>query len=166
VAEALDAYGLTVLGAYGQTEHLCVAFHRPGAYDFEGVGLPMPGTTLRVADDGEIQVRRSALTFAGYLGRDAESAAAFTPDGEWLRTGDLGRVDGRGVLHVTGRIRELLALSTGRKVAPLPIEARLREHPGVSHAVVLGEGRRFAAALLFVPGAAGADAALAPTWRG
>ncbi|MGZ8471276.1 MAG: AMP-dependent synthetase/ligase, partial [Gemmatirosa sp.] len=151
VAEALDAVGLTVLGAYGQTEHLCVAFHRPDAYDFAGVGTPMVGTTLRIASDGEIQVRRDALTFAGYLGRADATRAAFTPDGAWLRTGDIGTVDARGVLHVTGRLKEILALSTGKKVAPLPIEARLREHPAVAHALVVGEGRRFATALLFTP---------------
>ncbi|GLC27723.1 AMP-dependent synthetase/ligase [Roseisolibacter agri] len=153
VAESLDAVGLTVLGAYGQTEHLCVAFHRPDAYDFAGVGRPMEGTTLRIAADGEIQVRRNALTFAGYLGRPEATQAAFTADGAWLRTGDLGAIDARGILHVTGRLKEILALSTGKKVAPLPIEARLREHRAVSQALVAGEGRRFATALLFVPAA-------------
>jgi long-chain acyl-CoA synthetase len=87
VAEGLDAAGLTVLGAYGQTEHLCIAFHRPASYDFDGVGHPMPGTTLRIADDREILVRRSALTFAGYLNRPAATRDAFTADGGWLRTG-------------------------------------------------------------------------------
>lgn len=154
VAEALDAVGLTVLGAYGQTEHLCVAFHRPEAYDFAGVGRAMVGTTLRIAADGEIQVRRNALTFAGYLGRPEATRAAFTDDGAWLRTGDLGTIDASGVLHVTGRLKEILALSTGKKVAPLPIEARLREHAAVSQALVAGEGRRFATALLFVPSVA------------
>lgn len=154
VAAALDAVGLTVLGAYGQTEHLCIAFHRPGAYDFAGVGRAMAGTTVRIAADGEIQVRRNALTFAGYLGRPEATRAAFTDDGAWLRTGDLGTVDARGVLHVTGRLKEILALSTGKKVAPLPIEARLREHAAVAQALVAGEGRRFATALLFVPSVA------------
>ncbi len=153
VAEGLDGAGLTVLGAYGQTEHLCVAFHRPDCYGFDGVGLPMPGTTLRIAGDGEILVRRSALTFAGYLNRPDASHEAFTADGEWLRTGDLGWLDARGALHVTGRAKEILALSTGKKVAPLPIEARLREHPAVLQALVAGEGRRYASALLFAPGA-------------
>jgi long-chain acyl-CoA synthetase len=153
VAESLDAAGLTVLGAYGQTEHLCVAFHRPEDYDFDGVGLPMPETTLRIADDGEILVRRGALTFAGYLDRQAETRAAFTDDGAWLRTGDLGTLDARGRLHVTGRVKEMLALSTGKKVAPLPIEARLRAHPAIAQALVAGEGRRFATALLFAPDA-------------
>jgi long-chain acyl-CoA synthetase len=147
VAETLDACGLTIYGAYGLTEHLCVASHRPGSYDFAGVGPPMEGTTLRIADDGEILVRRGDLTFSGYLNRPAETEAMFTADGEWLRTGDLGRLaDGR--LHVTGRIKELIALSTGRKVAPAPIEARLTQHPCIAQAVLYGEGRSYLTALI------------------
>jgi long-chain acyl-CoA synthetase len=135
--------------------------HRPDAYDFATAGRPMPGTELRVADDGELLVRRSALTFAGYWGRPEATRAAFTGDGAWLRTGDLGAVGADGRVRVTGRIKELLALSTGKKVAPLPIEARLADHPAVAHAVVVGEGRRYAAALLFLaPGAAGDGAAV------
>jgi long-chain acyl-CoA synthetase len=156
-AERLDAAGLTVLGAYGQTEHLCIAMHRAAGYDFASAGSAMPGTELRVAPDGELLVRRSALTFAGYLGRPDATRAAFTDDGRWLRTGDLGTVDADGRVRITGRLKELLALSTGKKVAPQPIEARLAEHPAVAHALVVGEGRRYAAALLFL--APDADAA-------
>jgi long-chain acyl-CoA synthetase len=148
VAGYLDACGLTVLGAYGLTEHLCVASHRPANYDFDGVGPAMEGTTLRIADHGEILVRRGDLTFAGYLDRDAETRALFTDDGDWLRTGDLGRLDGTGRLHVTGRLKELIALSTGKKVAPGPIEARLTEHPLIAQAVLYGEGRKYVTALL------------------
>lgn len=148
VAEYLDALGLTVLGAYGLTEHLCVAFNRPDHYDFEGAGPPMPGTELRLAEDGEILVRRGPLTFSGYHGRPAETRDAFTPDGEWLRTGDLGSLDARGALRITGRKKELIALSTGKKIAPLRIEALLTRDPLLAQAVVYGEGRKFAAALL------------------
>jgi long-chain acyl-CoA synthetase len=148
VSEYLDAVGLPVLGAYGLTEHLCVAFNRPDACSLDAAGPPMPGTELRIADDGEILVRRTGLTFAGYHGRPAETAAAFTADGEWLLTGDLGRIDARGMLRVTGRKKELIALSGGKKVAPLPIEARLAAHPWIGRAVVHGEGRRFLSALV------------------
>jgi long-chain acyl-CoA synthetase len=147
-AEFLDALGVTVLGAYGLTEHLCACFHRPGAYDFHTVGPPMPGTELRIADDGEILARRCALTFDGYHGRADATAEAFTPDGEWLRTGDLGALDGRAFLTVTGRKKELIALSTGKKVAPLPIEARLAADPWIAHAMLYGEGRKFISALV------------------
>ncbi len=148
VAVFLDALGLTVLGAYGLTEHLCAVFNRPDAYGFDTAGPPMPGTTLRIADDGEILILRSDLTFAGYHGRPAESRRAFTGDGAWLLTGDLGELDARGFLRVTGRKKELIALSTGKKVAPVPVEARLMEDPWIAQAVLVGEGRKFISALL------------------
>ncbi|MBM3908638.1 MAG: long-chain fatty acid--CoA ligase [Gemmatimonadetes bacterium] len=152
VARYLDAHGVRVLGAYGQTEHLCVAMHRPDRYNFTTVGLPMPGTEWRIADDGEVLVRRSALTFSGYWQREDETREAFTPDGAWLRTGDLGAVDAEGFLSITGRKKELIALSSGKKVAPLPIEAALTDGPWIEYAVLFGEGRHFIAALFTLRG--------------
>jgi long-chain acyl-CoA synthetase len=148
VSEYLDALAFPVLGAYGLSEHLCVAFNRPDAYSLDAAGPPMPGTELSIAPDGEVLVRRGPLTFAGYRGRPEETAAAFSADGEWLLTGDVGEVDGRGMLRVTGRKKELIALSGGKKVAPLPIESRLAEHPWIGRAVLFGEGRRFISALV------------------
>jgi long-chain acyl-CoA synthetase len=148
VVAELDAAGLTVLGAFGLTEHLCVAAHRPARYGFDSVGVPMPGTEVRIDATGEVLVRRGALTFSGYLGRPRETLEAFTEDGEWLRTGDLGVVGADGALRITGRRKELIALSTGRKVAPAPIEARLTEHPLIGSAVLFGEGRKYVTALL------------------
>jgi len=148
VADYLDALGFPVLGAYGQTEHLCVAFHRPDCYDTETVGPPMPGTEIRIDADGEVLLRRGALTFAGYHEKPADSAAAFTADGEWLRTGDLGELTPGGRLRLTGRKKELIALSSGKKIAPLPIESRLIEDPWIGHAMLYGEGERFVSALL------------------
>jgi long-chain acyl-CoA synthetase len=148
VADYLDAAGLPVLGAYGQTEHLCVAFHRPNAYDTTSAGPPMPGTELRVADDGELQIRRGALTFDGYHRRAEETRAAFTPDGEWLLTGDLAELTADGRLRITGRKKELIALSNGKKIAPLPIEAELTQDAWIAHALLYGEGERFITALI------------------
>ncbi len=150
VARHLESNGIVVLGAYGQTEHLCVAFHRPAQYDFDSVGLPMPGTELRIADDGEVLVRRSALTFSGYFGRPEETREVFTDDGEWLHTGDLGVITSRGSLVINGRKKELIALSTGKKVAPLPIEAALTDGIWISHAMLYGEGQKFISALLWL----------------
>lgn len=150
VAEYLDALGITVLGAYGLTEHLCAAMNRPGAYRFDAAGPPMPGTTLRIAADGEILVQRGDLTFAGYHGRPEESARVFTADG-WLATGDLGELLPDGSLRVTGRKKELIALSTGKKVAPLPIETALSQDPIISQVMLYGEGRKFISALICVP---------------
>lgn len=148
VSEFLDSFGFTVLGAYGLTEHLCATMNRPDCYRLDTVGLPMPGTELRIADDGELLIRRSALTFSGYYNRAEETRAAFTADGEWLLTGDLGSLDAQGMLRITGRKKELIALSTGKKVAPLPIEARLSADPLISQAVLCGEGRKYMTALL------------------
>jgi long-chain acyl-CoA synthetase len=150
IAALLDAAGLTVYGAYGLTEHLCVASHRPGRYGFDGVGPAMDGTRLRIAADGEILVRRCALTFTAYLDRGDETRAMFTADGEWLLTGDLGRLDEHGDLHVTGRKKELIALSTGKKVAPLAIEAKLTQHHFIAQAMLYGEGRNYLTGLLAV----------------
>jgi len=148
IAEYLDALGVTVLGAYGLTEHLCVAFNRPSDYRFDSVGKPMLGAEIRIAEDGEILVRRSERTFTCYLNRPEESRNAFTADGEWLLTGDLGSLDASGHLRIVGRKKELMALSNGKMVAPRPIEARLTEHPWIAQAVVHAEGRRFVSALI------------------
>lgn len=148
VAAHLDAFGVTVLGAYGQTEHLCGTMHRPGAYGFDSVGFPMPGSEIRIASDGEILFHRSTLTFDGYHGLARETAEAFTPDGGWLRSGDLGELLPNGALRVTGRKKELIALATGKKVAPLPIESALEEEPFVAQALCVGEGRPYLAVLL------------------
>ncbi|TVR65307.1 MAG: long-chain fatty acid--CoA ligase [Gemmatimonadales bacterium] len=148
VSAGLARWGIVVLGAYGLTEHLCAAMNRPDRLDPATSGPPMPGTDLCIADDGEILLRRGPLTFSGYLGRDEETRAAFTPDGEWLRTGDLGAVDERGFLRITGRKKELIALSTGKKVAPVPLEHRLSAHPWIAQAMLVGEGEPFVGALI------------------
>ncbi|HEY0019168.1 MAG TPA: AMP-binding protein [Longimicrobium sp.] len=148
VAEYLDALGVTVLGGYGLTEHLCAAFNRPDAYALDNAGPPMVGTEMRVAEDGEILIRRGALTFSGYHGRPAETRGAFTADGTWLRTGDLGSLGDDGALRVQGRKKELIALSSGKKVAPLPIEAALAGDPWIHQAMLYGEGRHFVSALI------------------
>lgn len=148
VSEYLDALGITVLGGYGLTEHLCAAFNRPARYAFDTAGPPMVGTEMRIAEDGEILIRRNALTFSGYHGRPEETRAAFTADGAWLRTGDLGRMGDYGALRVQGRKKELIALSNGKKVAPLPIEAALTGDPLIHQAMLYGEGRHFVSALI------------------
>lgn len=148
ISEGLAGSGITVLGAYGLSEHLCVAFNRPGDATFDTSGTAMPGTEIRIAADGEILIRRSELTFSGYHNLPEATSAAFTGDGEWLCTGDLGAVDAAGRLRITGRKKELLALSNGKMVAPLPIEAQLAAHPLISHAVLHAEGQKFVSALI------------------
>lgn len=148
LTESLYQRGVTVLGAYGLTEHLCVAMNRPGDFVFDSVGRAMRGTEMSIAADGEVLVRRSELTFSGYRNLPDETRASFTEDGDWVRTGDLGTVDEHGRLRITGRKKELLALSNGKMVAPLPIEMRLARHPWIGQAVLHAEGRKFVSALI------------------
>ncbi len=148
VAEELNSLGLPILGAYGQTEHLCVAMNRPAQLRFDTVGTPMSGTVVRLAHDGELLVQRSALTFDGYWQQPEATRVAFTADGVWLRTGDRADVEASGALRITGRVKELIALSNGRKIAPIPIEAALAASPFIAHGVLFGEGRKYLVALL------------------
>jgi long-chain acyl-CoA synthetase len=148
IATELAALGLPILGAYGQTEHLCVAMNRAEGVQFDTVGPPMPGTRVRIGDDGEVLVAAGPLSFSGYWRRDDATRDAFTSDGTWIRTGDRGVLRDDGMLQITGRIKELIALSTGRKVAPVPIEASLTASPYIAHAVCIGEGRKYLVAVL------------------
>ena len=138
--------GLTVFEGYGLTETAAPAcVNRPGDQHVGSVGLPLPGTEVAIAEDGEILVRGIGV-FSEYLNRPEETAAAFR-DG-WFRTGDLGALDAAGNLTITGRAKEIIVTAAGKNVAPAPLEDRLRTHPLVSQAVVVGDGRAYVACLL------------------
>jgi long-chain acyl-CoA synthetase len=145
VAEFFDATGMPILQAYGLTENVCVAFNRPDNYKFGTVGPPMPGCEVEIAADGEILVR-SEMMFSGYYEAPEQTAEMFR-DG-WLLTGDLGELDADGFLRITGRKKELIVMSTGKKVAPALIENMLKEHHLISQAMVYGEGKSYLVALL------------------
>lgn len=145
VAEFFDAAGLPILQAYGLTENICVAFNRADNHKFGTVGPPMPGCEVKIANDGEILVK-SEMMFSGYYKAPAETAAMFR-DG-WLLTGDIGELDSDGFLKITGRKKELIVTSTGKKVAPAVIENMLKEHHLISHALVYGEGKSYLVALI------------------
>jgi long-chain acyl-CoA synthetase len=145
VAEFFDATGMPILQAYGLTENVCVAFNRPDNYKFGTVGPPLPGCTVEIAEDGEILVR-SEMMFSGYYKAPEQTAEMFR-DG-WLLTGDLGEIDADGFLKITGRKKELIVTSTGKKVAPALIENMLKEHHLISQAMVYGEGKSYLVALL------------------
>jgi O-succinylbenzoic acid--CoA ligase len=155
----VPTYGLTEAGS-GVTALATVdAAARPGS-----AGRPLPGVQLRIAEPtvdgtGEIQVRTPAA-FSGYLGQPEATAAAFDPDG-WLRTGDVGRLDADGFLHVLDR-RDDLLVSGGESVFPAEVEATIVEHPAIAEAGVVGRpdptwGAVPVAAVVLRPGA------LAPT---
>jgi long-chain acyl-CoA synthetase len=139
--------GIMIQEGYGLTESTApctvntVALTRVGS-----VGIPMPGTSVRLDDDGEVQVRGAGI-FAGYFRNDEATAEAFTEDG-YFRTGDLGSLDDDGFLTITGRKKDLLVTAGGKNVAPGPLEEKLREHQLVAQAVVVGEGRPFIGALV------------------
>lgn len=138
--------GIPVLEGYGLTETTapCTA-NTPGMTRVGSVGIPIPGTTIRVAADGEILVKGIGV-FRGYHANPQANADAFV-DG-FFRTGDLGELDAEGFLTVTGRKKDLLVTAGGKNVAPGPLEEKVRAHPLVGHAVVVGDGKPFVAALV------------------
>ena len=138
--------GIPVLEGYGLTETTapCTA-NTPSRSKVGTVGIPVPGTTIRVAEDGEILVKGIGV-FKGYHNNAAANAEAFV-DG-FFRTGDLGSLDQEGFLTITGRKKDLLVTAGGKNVAPGPLEEKIREHELVLHAVVIGDGRPFVSALI------------------
>ncbi|WP_024820134.1 AMP-dependent synthetase/ligase [Arthrobacter sp. 31Y] len=138
--------GVPVLEGYGLTETTApCTVNTPSMSRIGTVGIPLPGTTIRVAQDGEVLVKGIGV-FNGYHNDDEATQAAFV-DG-FFRTGDLGELDADGFLTITGRKKDLLVTAGGKNVAPAPLEEKLREHPLVGQAVVVGDGRPFVAALL------------------
>ncbi|MGW1075799.1 AMP-dependent synthetase/ligase [Streptomyces sp. NPDC002537] len=138
--------GVTVIEGYGLTETTGAATANPPERTrFGTVGQPVPGTTVHIADDGEIWLRGGQV-FTGYLGAPKETDAVLR-DG-WFATGDLGGLDGDGYLTITGRKKEILVTSGGKSVSPLPLEERVRAHPLVAHCVVVGNDRPYVAALV------------------
>ncbi|SOD58768.1 long-chain acyl-CoA synthetase [Streptomyces zhaozhouensis] len=140
--------GFTVLEGYGLTESCAPTSFNPwDAPRIGSVGRPLPGTAIRIAEDGEILLRGEHL-FSGYW-NDPEATDEVLRDG-WFHTGDLGRLDADGYLTVTGRAKEILVTAGGKNVAPAVLEDRIRAHPLVAECMVVGEGRPFVGALLTV----------------
>jgi len=148
VFEFYQQQGLPVLEGYGMTEAgpviaTCTEAHfRAGS-----VGRPLQGVELRIADDGEV-LTLGPHVMLGYY-KDPVSTAATLRDG-WLHTGDLGRIDADGFLYLHGRKKELIVLSTGRKVAPAVLESLLTQDPLFEQAVVLGDGQKELGALVLL----------------
>ena len=145
----LEGYGLTEVGAP-------TTVNRPGLVKIGTVGPPYPGTSVAIAEDGQVLVK-GAHVFRAYHGNPEATAEAFTEDG-WFITGDLGELDSDGYLRITGRKKEIIVTAGGKNVAPAMLEDRLRGHPLVSQVVVVGEGRPFIGALITL------DAEMLPGW--
>jgi long-chain acyl-CoA synthetase len=146
IAEAYQAAGLRVMQGYGLTESSPVISFNTKAHNKLGsVGKPLPGVEVRIAADGEV-LTRGPHVMAGYW-KNPEATAEAIRDG-WLHTGDLGSLDSDGFLSITGRKKELLVMSNGKKVAPSNLEGLLVSDPCIDQAVVCGEGRNFLTALV------------------
>ncbi len=137
----LEGYGLTETTA-GATLNLTSA-HRVGS-----VGRPVPGTTIKIDDDGEVLIKGS-IVMKGYWQNDAANKESFTEDG-FYRSGDLGKLDNDGFLSIVGRKKELIVTSGGKNVAPAVLEDRLRAHPLISQCMVVGDNKPYIAALVTI----------------
>jgi long-chain acyl-CoA synthetase len=141
--------GLTVLEGYGLTETTAaLSANLPDATKIGTVGRPLPGTGVRVADDGEL-LFRGGQVFAGYWGNEAATSEALDRDG-WFHTGDVGEVDDEGFVRITGRKKEILVTAGGKNVAPAVLEDRLRAHALVDQCLVVGDGQPFIGALVTI----------------
>jgi long-chain acyl-CoA synthetase len=139
--------GITILEGYGLTETCAgVTLNLPQSQRIGSVGRPVPGCTIRIAHDSEVLVKGGSV-FAGYWHNDEATREAFDKDG-WFHTGDLGRLDADGYLTITGRKKDLIVTSSGKNVAPMVLEDRLRAHWLVSQCVVVGDARPFIGALV------------------
>jgi len=149
------AVGLRVQEVYGQTEDTGpTSLNPPGRVKIGTVGPPLPGVEVRIADDGEILVRGENV-FPGYF-KD-EAATAEMLEGGWMHSGDVGELDEDGYLRITDRKKDLIITAAGKNVAPQELENRLKYHPLVSQAVVIGDRRPYLTALITLD----ADAAAA-----
>ncbi len=148
--------GLIVLEGYGLTETTAAAvIGRPEWLKIGKVGRALPGTGIKIAEDGEIWLRGLNL-LRGYWRNEGATREAFTDD--WFHTGDIGELDSDGFLTVTGRKKELIITAGGKNVAPALLEDPLRAHPLVGQAVVIGDSKPFISALVSL------DAEMVPIW--
>jgi len=148
LAEFFHAFGILILEGYGLTESSAATFvNRPEAYRFGTVGLALPGTEVRIAHDGEILVRGRGV-MRRYHERPEATAEVLDREG-WLRTGDIGEIDGEGFLKITDRKKDLIKTSGGKYVAPTTVENRLAlQCRYIGQVLVHGNNRNFCSALI------------------
>jgi long-chain acyl-CoA synthetase len=141
--------GITVYEGYGLTESTAASFvNSPFGAKPGTVGRPLPGTAVRISEDGEIHLRGDGV-FTRYWQNETATSEAIDGDG-WFATGDLGELDDDGFLKITGRKKEILVTSGGKNVAPSVIEDRIAAHPLVGQALVVGDGKKYIAALITI----------------
>ena len=138
---------IAIMQGYGMTEASpVISANSPGSKRIGTVGVPIRNVRVRIADDGEIEVNSPGV-MKGYFNKPDATKEAFTPDG-WLRTGDIGRIDEDGFLIITDRKKELFKTSGGKYIAPSPIEQMIRSSKFVNQVVLVGNERKFPAALI------------------
>ncbi|MFF2790075.1 AMP-dependent synthetase/ligase [Streptomyces sp. NPDC058049] len=143
----LRACGISVYEGYGMTESGgVISINHPAAVRHGTVGRPIAGCEVRIAEDGEV-VARGAMVFPGYHANEAATAEALDPEG-WLHTGDLGELDADGYLRITGRKKELIITSAGKNITPTEVEFAVQRSRYVSRAVLIGDRRPYAVALI------------------
>ncbi len=149
VIRYFQALGIPLVEGYGQTESTAIITVVPAGFASPGtVGKVVGGLELRIADDGEILARGPGVMM-GYFRQPEATAETISADG-WLHTGDVGEVDERGFLRITDRKKDLIITAGGKNVAPQYVEAKLRLSPYIHDAVVIGERRKFIAALIIL----------------
>ncbi len=140
--------GITILEGYGLTETTAGAtLNVTKNLRVGSVGRPIPGTSIKIADDGEVLIK-GPIVMQGYWQNNAANQEVF--DGQWFRSGDLGKLDDEGFLYITGRKKELIVTAGGKNVAPAVLEDRLRAHPLVSQCMVVGDNQPFIASLITI----------------
>lgn len=139
--------GIVILEGYGLTETTAGAtLNRPDAIRVGTVGRPIQGTSIRIADDGEVLIRGGQV-YSGYWNNESATREALTDDG-WFHSGDIGVLDDDGFLSITGRKKEIIVTAAGKNVAPAVLEDRMRSNPLISQVMVVGDAKPFIAALV------------------
>lgn len=147
LAHFYNGIGLPMIQGYGMTETAApFAATRVSDNVIGTVGQPAPGSSVRISDEGELQVKGPNV-FRGYHNLPEKTAEAFTADG-WLRTGDLAEIDDEGRITITGRIKDIIITAGGKNVSPIPLEEEIAKCPIVEHCVVVGDQRPFIGALV------------------
>ena len=147
LAHFYNGIGLPMIQGYGMTETAApFAATRVTDNAIGTVGQPAPGSSIRISDEGELQVKGPNV-FRGYHNLPEKTAEAFTADG-WLRTGDLAEIDDAGRIIITGRIKDIIITAGGKNVSPIPLEEEIAKCPIVEHCVVVGDQRPFIGALV------------------
>jgi long-chain acyl-CoA synthetase len=140
------ALGMKILEGYGLTETTApVTINVPQKFKIGSVGPVLPGIAVRIAKDGEVQVK-GVNVFAGYWNNKKATADSF--DGQWYKTGDIGSLDDDGYLWITGRKKEIIVTAGGKNVAPAVLEDPIRANPLIGQVVVVGDQKPFIAALV------------------